>query len=895
MKWFRHSSIRTKLILIILTVSFVIVALVGGARIVWDMQQARQALVQEISTLTSLLGDRSSAALAFDDSRLARENLNSLQTIPHVLQACLYRNNSTLLASYQRADARDTHCPRVNQTEAMQQHFDEYSLHVTTAIHQDSLSLGWIYLRSDLSPIEARLHNQLIFSGLALLAAILITGLLAGWLQRLISGPIEAITRVARAIEEQGDHSLRTNLSGDDEVGRLARTFNAMLDALEVQSQQLVTAKDKQIIASSHYRSLVESTLAIPWELEIASWRFTYVGLQAEKLFGYPLENWYQKNFWPDHLHPDDRDASIAYCKHAASKAIDGQFEYRMLAADGRSIWIHEDVQVISKNGTAVRMQGFMFDITERRQTEESLRRSQKMEAIGQLSGGIAHDFNNQLGVIVGYLDYLKNYTADDKEPGNWVDTATRATLRCMDLTRQLLAFSRRQSSVTTVVDLNAALRELETMIARSLTPEVEVDYILADDLWLTEINSGEFQDAILNLVINARDAMPNGGKLVIETSNRSITKDDASFNSEVDPGNYVQLTLSDTGMGMDKETREHIFEPFFTTKPEGKGTGLGMAMVYGFVKRYGGHINIYSEPDIGTSIRMKLPCTAAIPAAEINPVEENKLPTGNETILVVDDELDLLQLAEQYLRDLGYHVLSASNAAQALALLVKEDSIKLLFSDVIMPGGVNGYDLAQQATQLRPELKILLTSGFTSKTMTHNGLSHFTTQLLNKPYRKDELAQRIRRVLDQTSNDIHKQTETSIEKQIPASRTILIVDDEADIRDLFKLNLERLGYKTMQASNAEEAISLYQQALKNNKPIHALILDLGLPGSMGGKEVAEKIRTLDSQAKIIVSSGNTTGEEMMHYHEHGFDAALEKNFNRETIRQVLEQLFSDD
>jgi len=887
MKWFRHRSISTKLILIILTVSFVIVALVGGARIAWDVQQARQQLVQEISTLTSLLGDRSSAALAFDDPRLAKENLSSLQTIPQVLQACLYRSNSSLLANYQRADT-GTHCPAVNKTEAIQHTFDNYRLHVTTAIYQDNHSLGWIYLSSDLSPIEMRLHNQLVFSGLALLAAILITGLLAGWMQRLISGPIETITRVARAIEEHGDHSLRANVSADDEIGRLARTFNAMLDTLELQSQQLVTAKDKQIIASNHYRSLVESTLAIPWELDIASFCFTYVGQQAEKLFGYPVEDWYQKNFWADHLHPDDRDASVAYCKRTATETIDKQFEYRMLTADGRSIWIHEDVHVISENGIPVRMQGFMFDVTERRQTEESLRRSQKMEAIGQLSGGIAHDFNNQLGVVVGYLDYLKNYTADNKESSKWVATATRATLRCMDLTRQLLAFSRRKDSEKTVVDLNVAIKELETMTARSITPEVEIEYIFADDLWLIEINSGEFQDAILNLVINARDAMPEGGKLTIETRNTSITEDDVALNPDLDAGDYVELTLRDTGLGMDKETQEHIFEPFFTTKPEGKGTGLGMSMVYGFVKRYGGYIEIYSELTVGTTFCIKLPrATISTPATIIDNFDENKLPTGSETILIVDDEIDLLQLAEQYLHELGYRILTANNAAQAINILEKNKTIDLLFSDVIMPGGVNGYELAQQAAKLKPDLKILLTSGFTAKTMTYKRLSRFASQVLNKPYRKDALAQRIRLELDKT-------LEKPSSKEIAANRIIMIVDDEADIRDLFQLNLERLGYKTTQASTGVKAIDLYQHALKNNKPIHALILDLSLPGSMGGKEIAEKIRSLDSQAKIIVSSGNTSGEEMTHYQEHGFDAALEKNFDRENIRQVLEQLFSD-
>jgi len=388
-------------------------------------------------------------------------------------------------------------------------------------------------------------------------------------------------------------------------------------------------------------------------------------------------------------------------------------------------------------------------------QAEEALRRSQKMEAIGQLSGGIAHDFNNQLGIIIGYLDFLKDYAANDDKPSKWIDTATRAANRCIDLTRQLLVFSRRQAREKTVVNLNATIKELETMIARSVTPEVEVQYFLADDPWQTEINLGEFQDALLNLVINARDAMPGGGKLLIETSNKHLDEGYATLNPGVEAGDYVQLMLSDTGTGMDKETLEHVFEPFFTTKPEGKGTGLGMAMVYGFVNRYGGHIKMYSEPGVGTTMRLYLPrSTASESAAIAENAQATELPTGNESILIVDDEVDLLQLADRYLSDLGYRIRCAENAAQALEKLAGDETFDLLFSDVVMPGGMNGYELAQKANEMRPGLKVLLTSGFTAKSVANNGLARFSAHLLNKPYRREDLAQRIRLVLDEALDE---------------------------------------------------------------------------------------------------------------------------------------------
>jgi len=390
---------------------------------------------------------------------------------------------------------------------------------------------------------------------------------------------------------------------------------------------------------------------------------------------------------------------------------------------------------------------------TERLEAEEALRRSQKMDAIGQLSGGIAHDFNNQLGIILGYLDFLKAYVADDEKPSRWVDISTNATLRCTDLTRQLLSFSRTQSNEKVVVNINTKLKELDTMFARSITPAIDIQYALCEDLWPCEIDPGEFQDAILNMVINARDAMPNGGRLLIETNNKSLDADYAAFSPDAHAGDYVQLTLSDTGCGMDKTTQEHMFEPFYTTKEKDKGTGLGMSMVYGFVRRFNGFIQVYSEIDVGTTLRLYLPRTTATEVEAINEVVGNQtLPQGTETILIVDDERDLLQLADKYLSALGYKTYLAENASQALSMLEKYDDIDCLFSDVVMPGGINGYELAQQATTNRPELKVLLTSGFTSKTIAHNGLARYARHLLSKPYRKTELAQHIRLVIDENN-----------------------------------------------------------------------------------------------------------------------------------------------
>lgn len=418
---------------------------------------------------------------------------------------------------------------------------------------------------------------------------------------------------------------------------------------------------------------------------------------------------------------------------------------------DGNHTYVSVKFPLFNKGEDIYAVCGISTDITERKIHEEKLRRSQKLESIGQLSGGIAHDFNNQLGIVIGYLDFLDALFEEDEKPHKWVETATKATLRCIDLTRQLLAFSRHQPKETTTVDLNNVFNELKIMISRSVTPEVDVQYFLNEDLWLTEINTGEFQDTVLNLVLNAHDAMPKGGKLIIETANVCLDKEQDDFDLDADIGDYVLLVVSDTGSGMSKETQEQVFEPFYTTKPKGKGTGLGMSMVYGFIKRYKGHIKIYSELNVGTTFRLYLPRSAASsPESTPEPERKSIAPKGRESILIVDDEVDLLQLADQYLTELGYTTKKAINAMEAMKILKGNEKFDLLLSDVVMPGGMNGYELAEQATKLDPELKVLLTSGFTSRTLVQSDLSRFSDNLLSKPYRRTDIAERVRLVLDE-------------------------------------------------------------------------------------------------------------------------------------------------
>ncbi|HEY9053113.1 MAG TPA: PAS domain S-box protein [Gammaproteobacteria bacterium] len=391
------------------------------------------------------------------------------------------------------------------------------------------------------------------------------------------------------------------------------------------------------------------------------------------------------------------------------------------------------------------------FDISERSQTEVMLRRAQKMEALGQLTGGIAHDFNNQLGVVLGYLELLEDkFRADDKT-SRWLSHASKATHRCIDLTKQLLTFSRRQQVETEIINLNENMKDIQELIQRSLTPEVIVEYKIQNDVWLIETSRGEMEDALLNIIMNARDAMPNGGKLNISIYNQSISDKDRKTYQNIETGDYVVIAVHDTGAGIADDVMEHVFDPFFTTKEIGKGTGLGLAMVYGYVKRNNGYILLESEVEKGTQVKLLLPrITLAASPAPLSDLAIHPYKRGQgQLILVVDDEEKVGDLASEILNKQGYATMGASNGKNALELLRRHPNVCLLFTDVIMPGGMNGYELAEQAKALKPDLKILLASGYTEKEPANQAQSMAAQHFINKPYSREQLLRKIEELLE--------------------------------------------------------------------------------------------------------------------------------------------------
>src|SRR5579863_8556513 len=393
----------------------------------------------------------------------------------------------------------------------------------------------------------------------------------------------------------------------------------------------------------------------------------------------------------------------------------------------------------------------FAEDITERRVLEQQLRQSQKMEAVGRLAGGIAHDFNNLLMVISGYSEFLLERLVAEPDLRAPAQEIASAAERASSLTRQLLAFSRKQMLAPKTVNLNSIVDENLKMLNRMIGEDIDLVMVPATNLWPVRADSGQIEQVMMNLAVNARDAMPSGGKLTIETSNVTLDEDYARFHAPLRPGDYVMIAISDTGAGMDTETQQHIFEPFFTTKGP-KGTGLGLSTVYGIIKQSGGYIWVYSEMGRGTTFKVYLPRvaeTVASPAHIAAPAESATTEPGTETILVVEDEANLRYLVRQFLEKQGYRVIEAADGAVAMQIAVAHDAvIHLLLTDVIMPG-MNGRELAQRVLEIRPNVKVLYMSGYTENVIGRNGTLDVGIRLLQKPFTLRDLRNKVREVLD--------------------------------------------------------------------------------------------------------------------------------------------------
>jgi PAS domain S-box-containing protein len=546
-----------------------------------------------------------------------------------------------------------------------------------------------------------------------------------------------------------------------------ARLLLVIEDLTEEERLQAARQESEQ-----RYRDLIQGLDAIVWEADARTLRFSFVSRRAETVLGYPVERWLREpDFWARRIHPEDREAVMQIHRDALAGRRDHEFEYRAITADRREVWLRDIVQVVrDADGQPTTLRGLTVDLTELkrseralRDSEEQLRQAQKMDAVGKLAGGIAHDFNNLLMIIRGDSDLMLRRLAPGHALRQNAEGIRDAADQAATLTRQLLAFSRKQVVAPRLVDLNAIVSSIHAMLQRLLGETINLVMVTASDLGGVTADPGQMEQMILNLCVNARDAMPDGGRLTIRSANVELDEAGARRWSDAKPGPYVMLEVSDTGAGMDAETRSRLFEPFFTTKEQGKGTGLGLSTVYGIVKQSGGHIWVESEIGRGSTFCVYLPRVAgAVPASPeprrvparraVRPAvsTESGLTGGRgETILLVEDAQRVRAVVREILEMSGYVVLEARHGAEALEISHRHAGrIHLLVTDVVMPQ-MSGRELAQRLATLRPEMKVLYMSGYTDDAIVRHGVLAAGIAFLSKPFTPDALALKVREVLD--------------------------------------------------------------------------------------------------------------------------------------------------
>ena len=613
--------------------------------------------------------------------------------------------------------------------------------------------------------------------------------------------------------------------SGEIKARRAAeaelRELNASLEhRIAERTVEIRAQSDRLAESERRFRMLVEGVSDYAIYLLDPQGNITNWNPGAERIKGYNADEILGRHFSTFYTE-EDRSAGIP-ARALETAARTGRYESEgwRVRKDGSLLWVTAILDAIrDKNGAVTGFAKITRDLTEKREIEEQLRQSQKMEAVGQLTGGIAHDFNNLLTIISGNIDIAARILSDGNDNGRArraIDNAMKGADRASALTQRLLAFSRRQPLAPKPLDLDRVIAGVSDLLKRSLGELTNLEIVTSPGLWMVEADPNQIENALLNLAVNARDAMTDGGMLTIETANAYLDANYAAGHAEVPSGNYVVIAVSDTGIGMAREVMARVFEPFFTTKEVGRGTGLGLSQVYGFVKQSGGHVSVYSEEGCGTTVKIYLPrfTGSSIEDAASELVGLEPRGVQGETILVVEDDAEVRAFSAEVLRDAGYEILEACDGTMALRILERVDErVDLLFTDVVMPG-LSGRDLTEKARKLRPDLKVLYTSGYTRNAIVHGGRLDPGVELLHKPFTSRSLTERVRDLLDARRG-----------------RRLLLIENDPAVRALAIEALRAAGYPSEPAANAAEGLGRLRSAQGR---YHAVIISTGENESNG-------------------------------------------------------------
>lgn len=537
----------------------------------------------------------------------------------------------------------------------------------------------------------------------------------------------------------------------------LSATTCTVADEIQVRLAMTDISQQKQAEADlrasdRRFRDLVDSTDGIVWEADLSRERFYFVSSNAERVLGHPAGDWLQTGFWASHIEAEDRDRALELC----SRCQDHHLEYRFWTKSGRQVWLRDQVKVVEEDGKPRWLRGLMLDVTalreaaqERSRLEAQLQQAQKLESIGRLAGGVAHDFNNMLGIILGHSELALTHLTADSPAFADVTEIYHSAQRSADLTRQLLAFARKQPVLPERLDLNQRVEGTLKMLQRLLGEDIQLSWQPCPNAGHVVMDPSQLDQILTNLCLNARDAIAGIGNITIETEACVLEDKQCADLDGARPGEYVRLCVRDDGCGIEPEALSHIFEPFYTTKPIGRGTGLGLATVHGSVKQNAGFLQVTSQPNQGTEINIYLP-RAVGALSRTAPQACAPLPGGSQhTILVVEDEPALLKLATRVLKSQGYEVLPASSPSQALELASQwVGSLDLLLTDVIMPE-MNGLELVKQLLARHPGLKHMFMSGYTADVLAERGVEGDRVNFLPKPFTSYELASKVRGALE--------------------------------------------------------------------------------------------------------------------------------------------------
>jgi signal transduction histidine kinase/ActR/RegA family two-component response regulator len=720
--WIRRQPIRRKVALLIGVAAVLALLLAAGALVLYEYTTYRPRAIRDAETQAELIKVNSIAALQFNDREAAAENLATLRTRPEILSATLFDADGTVQARYAPPGA-----PSAPRELAPGVRFLPGRLVLIDRIAVDSQLVGWLSLQYAIPPLWRRLPQYAILVAVVLLALTTASALLLGMLGRSVSVPLLRLADAVREITRTGNYRLQVPPRAGDEIGTLTQAFNRLLTTVAVQQAELRQNE-------ARLRQALDAARLDAWVVDL------------------PREGPPPLAALLERVSPADRAGVASQIEAAIADRSGFKVEFRVAGDAEDERWTALRGQIYRDEATgASQLIGVAQDITEQRRVEQQLIQSQRMEAIGNLAGGIAHDFNNLLTAIIGYLSFVQRRLPPDAPVRDDLSEVERAARRAAALTSQLLSYARRQMVVPTSVDLNATVAGLTPMVRRLVGEDIEVDAQLAETLSSVRVDPGQLEQVLLNLVANARDAMPSGGSLRLITRNVALTSAAARSIPEARPGQYVALEVEDSGTGMTPEVQARIFEPFFTTKPPGAGTGLGLAMCYGIVRQAEGLILVESEPGRGTRFSVLLPREGMEPdAAVASPLAG--LAPGRETVLLVEDDPTVRVVTGRMLRELGYTVLEAGSASEARNVAATADGrVDLLLTDVVMPGG-SGRELAEVLTLRHPDLPVVFMSGYTADVVLRQGIVQDKVAFLSKPFTADALAAALRGALDRTA-----------------------------------------------------------------------------------------------------------------------------------------------